>query len=137
MPMAQHRSNTIQQIVEDQVDVRSFYAWSILDNFEWSDGYVPRFGLTYVDYHAGQARTPKDSSRWFASLAEARGAAASRDTEGLSPTAGEADKRERYKVVWLMFLAAVLGSVGFAIGCFLRYSRRPAERRYERVGRGI
>lgn len=48
-------------------------AWSILDNFEWSDGYDPRFGLTFVDYDNGQTRTPKDTSKWFAGLAEARG----------------------------------------------------------------
>lgn len=47
-------------------------AWSILDNFEWSDGYHPRFGLTYVDYDNNQARIPKDTSKWFAGLAEAR-----------------------------------------------------------------
>lgn len=47
-------------------------AWSILDNFEWSDGYRPRFGLTYVDYANGLERTPKGSSRWFAGLNEAR-----------------------------------------------------------------
>lgn len=47
-------------------------AWSILDNFEWSDGYVPRFGLTYVVYDNGQERIPKETSHWFAKLAEAR-----------------------------------------------------------------
>lgn len=47
-------------------------AWSILDNFEWSDGYKPRFGLTYVDYDNGQERTPKGTSKWFARLADAR-----------------------------------------------------------------
>lgn len=135
MAMAQHRSNTIQQIVEDKVDVRSFYAWSILDNFEWSDGYLPRFGLTYVDYDAGQARTPKNSSSWFASLAEARrAAAASRDTEGLSSIAGEAEKLEPYKVVWLMFLAA---SMVITVGCFVRNSRRPMKPGYDRVVQGI
>lgn len=56
------------------MDVRSYYAWSILDNFEWSDGYAPRFGLTYVDYDADQTRTAKDSSKWFARLADARDA---------------------------------------------------------------
>lgn len=47
-------------------------AWSILDNFEWSDGYKPRFGLTFVDYDNDLKRTPKDTSKWFARLAEAR-----------------------------------------------------------------
>lgn len=50
----------------------SLSAWSILDNFEWSDGYKPRFGLTYVDYDNDLERTPKDTSKWFARLADAR-----------------------------------------------------------------
>lgn len=53
------------------MDVRAYYAWSLLDNFEWSDGYSPRFGITYVDYDHGNQRTPKDSYRWFSRLTSA------------------------------------------------------------------
>ncbi|KAG5716218.1 Beta-glucosidase 1A [Termitomyces sp. T112] len=52
----------------DGVDVKSYFAWSLLDNFEWADGYTTRFGVTHIDYDT-QERTPKDSSRflkeWF------------------------------------------------------------------------
>ncbi|KZT08082.1 glycoside hydrolase family 1 protein [Laetiporus sulphureus 93-53] len=54
--------------IEDGVDVRGYFAWSLLDNFEWADGYLTRFGVTYVDYET-QNRYPKDSARficqWF------------------------------------------------------------------------
>ncbi|EJU02252.1 glycoside hydrolase family 1 protein [Dacryopinax primogenitus] len=53
---------------EDGCDIRSYFGWSLLDNFEWGDGYVTRFGVTYVNYET-QERTPKDSARliakWF------------------------------------------------------------------------
>ena len=47
------------------VDVRGYFVWALLDNFEWSSGYSERFGLVYVDYPT-QRRLPKDSFRWFA-----------------------------------------------------------------------
>jgi len=53
------------------VDVRRYYAWSLLDNFEWEHGYDKRFGLVHVDY-ATQVRTPKRSALWYRDLIAAR-----------------------------------------------------------------
>ena len=53
--------------IADGVDLRGYYVWSLLDNFEWALGYLPRFGLVYVDYRT-QARIPKASARWYADL---------------------------------------------------------------------
>jgi len=49
------------------VPVEGYFCWSLLDNFEWTFGYRPRFGLVHVDYET-QRRTIKDSGRWFAAL---------------------------------------------------------------------
>jgi beta-glucosidase len=46
------------------VDVRGYHVWSLLDNFEWAEGYTKRFGLVHVDY-ATQRRTPKASFDWY------------------------------------------------------------------------
>jgi beta-glucosidase len=54
------------------VDVRGYFHWSILDNFEWAEGYSKRFGLVHVDY-ATQQRTPKDSAHWYAKVVRTNG----------------------------------------------------------------
>jgi beta-glucosidase len=50
--------------IADGVDVRGYFHWSLLDNFEWARGYAPRFGLVHVDYET-QVRTPKASFGWL------------------------------------------------------------------------
>lgn len=54
-------------------DVRGYFHWSILDNFEWAEGYSQRFGLIHVDYATGK-RTLKDSAHWYADVIRTRGA---------------------------------------------------------------
>ena len=53
--------------VDEGADVRGYFAWSLLDNFEWARGYDQRFGLVYVDYET-QARIPKDSAHVYADV---------------------------------------------------------------------
>jgi beta-glucosidase len=50
------------------VDLRGYFVWSLLDNFEWGYGYSKRFGIVHVDYDTLE-RTPKDSALWYAELA--------------------------------------------------------------------
>lgn len=56
-------------IVKDDVDVRGYYVWSLLDAFEWGHGYTKKFGLVHVD-HDSLERTPKMSANWFGEVAK-------------------------------------------------------------------
>ena len=62
--------DVVREVVLDGVDVRGYFAWSLLDNYEWSEGYRMRFGIVHVDF-ATQRRTLKASGRWYSQLIEA------------------------------------------------------------------
>jgi len=68
--IAYHRGYlaALGRAISEGADVRGYHAWSLLDNFEWADGYRQRFGLSYVDF-ATQQRTVKDSGKWYARVA--------------------------------------------------------------------
>ncbi|MCG6201108.1 GH1 family beta-glucosidase [Psychromonas antarctica] len=61
-----------KQAIENGTDIIGYFQWSILDNFEWAEGYGQRFGMVHVDY-ASQKRTVKDSGYWYKEVIESKG----------------------------------------------------------------
>ena len=64
----------VHQAIQAGVDVRGYYVWSLLDNFEWASGYGPRFGIVRVDYDT-LVRTPKQSAHWYSEVIARNGLA--------------------------------------------------------------
>jgi len=63
----------LKKAITEGVDVRGYFQWSIMDNFEWAEGYKERFGLVHVNY-VTQQRILKDSARWYTGVIENNGA---------------------------------------------------------------
>ena len=59
----------LAQAIAEGADVRGYHAWSLMDNFEWAEGFSQRFGLAYVDFKT-QKRTMKESGRWYGKVAK-------------------------------------------------------------------
>jgi beta-glucosidase len=64
----------VHRAITAGVDVRGYFAWSLLDNFEWSHGYSKRFGIVHVDFET-QRRTPKESAIYYNRIVQSNGAA--------------------------------------------------------------
>jgi beta-glucosidase len=65
--LAQHLA-ALERAVDEGADVRGYFHWSLLDNFEWADGFASRFGLFHVDYEQGAQRSPTPAVETFARL---------------------------------------------------------------------
>ena len=73
----------VNTLLREGIDIRGYVCWSLMDNFEWAEGYSKRFGLVHVDY-ATQQRTIKNSGRAFAQLLKYRTTEAARRRNGQS-----------------------------------------------------
>lgn len=62
----------LKRAVEDDVKIDGYFAWSVMDNFEWAKGYFDRFGLVYVDFQT-QERILKDSAYWYKQVIQENG----------------------------------------------------------------
>lgn len=63
----------LKKAIDDGANVVAYFAWSLLDNFEWLSGYTSKFGIVYVDFTTLK-RYPKDSAYWFRDMLKASGA---------------------------------------------------------------
>lgn len=63
----------VEKAIADGVDFRGYFHWSLMDNFEWAEGYKHRFGMIYVDFDTLQ-RIPKDSAHWYSEVIASQGA---------------------------------------------------------------
>ena len=61
----------MHQAIEEGADVRGYFVWSLLDNWEWAAGFTQRFGIVRVDFETG-TRTPKASFQWLSDVMRAR-----------------------------------------------------------------
>lgn len=62
----------LRRAADEGVEISGYFQWSLMDNFEWSEGYTKRFGLIYVDYET-QQRIPKDSFEWYRGIIACNG----------------------------------------------------------------
>ncbi|KAH7426036.1 hypothetical protein KP509_11G082200 [Ceratopteris richardii] len=64
--------SAVAEAIREGVDVRGYFAWSFVDNFEWAKGYTKRFGIIYIDYQNDLKRIPKASASWWSTLLKSK-----------------------------------------------------------------
>ena len=64
--------SNVARVIGEGIPVLGYQYWSLLDNFEWAEGYAPRFGIVHVDYKT-QIRTPKDSAYFYSEVIRSNG----------------------------------------------------------------
>ncbi len=69
MQYLQQYLTEVRRAISDGVDCRGYFVWTLMDNFEWAEGYSKRFGIVYTDFPTGR-RTIKASGHWYAALLE-------------------------------------------------------------------
>jgi beta-glucosidase len=62
----------VHQAVQEGINLQGYFVWSLLDNFEWAEGYRPRFGLCRIDFPTS-ARIPKKSFFWYQNVIQQNG----------------------------------------------------------------
>jgi beta-glucosidase len=62
----------VLDVIASGVNLQGYYVWSLLDNFEWAEGYTKRFGIIHVDFET-LARTPKSSAHFYAEVVRSNG----------------------------------------------------------------
>ena len=72
----------VHDAIRSGIDIRGYFAWSLLDNFEWSLGYSKRFGIVHVDYES-QRRTPKASAKFYSRIIRTNGEALAEEPGGV------------------------------------------------------
>lgn len=63
-----HHLSFLRDAIQNGINVRGYFAWSLLDNYEWGLGYTVRYGINFVDFRNGLKRYPKSSAFWFKSF---------------------------------------------------------------------
>jgi beta-glucosidase len=62
----------LEKAIDQGAEIPAYFHWSLMDNFEWAEGYKERFGLIHIDFSTGK-RTLKDSARWYGDVIQSNG----------------------------------------------------------------